>query len=196
MSVLPMEPGDPKSRDQIALYIQEIVTDHKMGPDGVLIEVDKIFFGKKGAQNYQQIYEVPRLKKENPQLWEYYKKTYEGWKADRTLTRDGLSLQAWPGISGGQIKACNDLGLFTVEDIASATDSIRQKLGIGANDLILKAKAFVANIDGAKQAASIAQLQATVEAQAATIKEQRETMDALAAQVGKSVRKPREKEAA
>jgi uncharacterized coiled-coil protein SlyX len=186
----------PQDRDEIALFPREILTDHKMGPDGVLIEVDKIVFGKKGASNYEQIYEVPRLKRENPQLWKFIQKTYEGWKADRTLRRDGMALDAWPAITKGQIKACNDMGLFTVEDIATATDSIRQKLGIGANDLMMKAKAFIANIDSAKQAAAIAQLQATVEAQARTIEEQRETMDMLASQAGKSVRKPREREAA
>ncbi len=187
----------PEDRDKIALYVQEIITDHKVGPDGVLVEADKIFFGKRGASNYQQIYEVARLKKENPQLWEYVRLLYERWKADRTITRDGLALEAWPAISKGQIKACNDIGMFTVEDIATATDSIRQKLGIGANDLILKAKAFVSNIEGTKQAATIAQLQATVEAQAKALEEARQTMDALAAQVGKSVRKrAAEKEAA
>lgn len=182
----------PEDRDQIALYPREILTDHKMGPEGVLIEVDKIIFGKRGASNYEQIYEVPRLKKENPQLWQFIQKTYEGWKADRTIKREGMALEAWH-CTKGQIKACNDLGLFTVEDIAKATDSIRQKLGLGANDLIMKAKAFVENIDGAKQAALIAQLQATVEAQARTLEEQRATMDMLAAQAGKSVRKPRER---
>jgi hypothetical protein len=187
----------PEDRDKIALYVQEIITDHKMGKDGVLVAADKIFFGKRGASNYQQIYEVDRLKKENPQLWEYVRPLYERWKADRTITREGLSLEAWPAITKGQIKACNDLGLFTVEDIGTATDSIRQKLGIGANDLISKARAFVANLDGAKQAAEIAQMKATIESQARLLEEQRETMTALAAAAGKSVRKPRiDKEAA
>lgn len=186
----------PEDRDKISLYPREILTDHKMGPDGVLIEVDKIIFGKQGASNYEQTYEVPRLKKENPALWEFIKKTYEGWKADRTIKREGMSLDAWPAITKGQIKACNDLGLFTVEDIATATDTIRQKLGMGANDLMNKAKSFVANIDGAKQAALIAHLQETVEAQARMLEEQRETMDALALAAGKQVRKPREREAA
>ncbi len=186
--MLPLRPADADAKSDIALYVQEILPDHKMGKDGVLVEVDKIFFGKRGASNYQQIYDVPRLQKENPQLWEYVRPLYERWKRDRTIVREGLALTAWPGITGGQVKACNDLGLFTVEDIASATDSIRQKLGIGASDLMAKAKAFVANLDGAKQAAEIAQLRATVESQAQLLEEQRATMDMLAAQAGKTVR--------
>lgn len=181
----------PEDRDKIALYVQEIVPDHKLGPAGTLIEVDKIFFGKRGAANYQQIYEVPRLQKENPQLWEYVRPLYERWKLDRTITRDGLSLDAWPAITKGQIKACNDLGLFTVEDIATATDSIRQKLGIGANDLIAKSKAFLANKEGAAQAAVIAGLQKTVEEQAQALQEARETMDKFAAQLGKKPARPK-----
>lgn len=186
--MLPLLPMGPDAKPDIALYVQEIVPDHKMGKDGVLVEVDKIFFGKRGASNYQQIYDVPRLQKENPQLWEYVRPLYERWKKDRTIVREGLALTAWPGISGGQVKACNDLGMFTVEDIATATDSIRQKLGIGASDLMAKAKAFVANIEGTKQAAKIAEMEATIEKQAQLLEEQRETMDMLAAQAGKAVR--------
>lgn len=182
----------PNDRDHIALWVQEIVPDHRIGPDGVLIEDDKVSFGKKGAANYQMVYSVARLPKENPPVWEWFRPLYERWKADRKIVREGLPLDAWAACTSGQIKACNDLGLFTVEDIATATDSIRQKLGIGASDLITKAKAFIANKDAAAQAATIADLQRTVESQAQALREARETMDRLAAQVGKVPRKQKE----
>lgn len=187
----------PEDRDKLALYVQEIVPDHKVGPDGTLVEDDRIFFGKRGASNYQQIYTVARLPKENPALWEAVKPLYERWKKDRTIVRDGLALDAWGMITKGQVKACNDLGMFTVEDIATATDSIRQKLGIGASDMMAKAKAWLANKEGATAAATIARLEATIDAQAKMLEEMRATNDALAAQAGRSVRKPRaEREAA
>lgn len=188
--------GKPEDREKIALWVQEIVPDHKVGPDGVLIEDDKVYFGKKGASNYQQIYSVRRLEKENPQVWEWFRPLYERWKADRKIVRDGLALDAWGMASAGQVKACNDLGLFTVEDIATATDSIRQKLGIGASELIAKAKAFMANRDGAKQAATIARLEALVEQQAKDLEEARKTMDALARKVGKKPQPPKMEEKA
>lgn len=185
----------PNDRDHIALWVQKIVPDHRVGPDGVLIEDDKVEFGKKGAANYQMVYSISRLQKENPPVWEWFKPLYERWKADRKIVREGMPLDAWGMASGGQVKACNDMGLFTVEDIATATDSIRQKLGIGASDLMQKAKAFLANKDGAAQAALIAQLQKTVESQAQALDEARQTMDRLAAQAGKVPRTPKAKAA-
>lgn len=181
----------PEDRDKIALYVQEIVPDHKAGPDGTLVEVDMIYFGKRGAANYQQIYDVARLKKDNPDLWEYVRPLYERWKSDRKIVRDGLSLDAWPAITKGQIKACNDLGIFTVQDLAISTDSIRQKLGIGASEIIAKAKAFLSNEAGAKQASKIAELEKIVASQSAALEEQRATIDALAAKQGKSPGRPR-----
>ncbi len=115
-------------------------------------------------------------------LWGAVQPLYERWKKDRTIVRDGLMLDAWGMFTKGQIKACNDLGMFTVEDIATATDSIRQKLGIGASDMMAKAKAVMANKEGAAQAAIIARLEATVEAQSKMLEEMRETNDALAAE--------------
>lgn len=186
----------PEDRDKLALYVQEIVPDHKVGPDGVLIEDDKIFFGKKGASNYQQIYTVSRLPKENALLWDAVRPLYERWKLDRKIVREGMMLDAWGMATKGQVKACNDLGMFTVEDVATATDSIRQKLGIGASELMAKCKAWTANKEGAAQAATIARLEATIESQAQALEEARQTMDALAAQAGKTVRKRPNMEAA
>lgn len=186
--------AQPDDRAKIALWVQEIVPDHKTGPDGVLIEDDKVFFGKKGAANYQMVYSVARLKKENPPVWEWFRPLYERWKADRKIVREGMPLEAWH-CTKGEVKACNDLGLFTVEDIATATDSIRQKLGIGASELIQKAKAFMANKEGVVQATLIAELRQTIEHQAQALKEARETMDKLAAQAGKVPRAPKAKAA-
>src|SRR5690242_6488124 len=99
----------PEDREQIALYVQEIETDHKPGPDGNLIAVDKITFGKKGTANYQQIYEVGRLKKDNPMLWEHFRPIYEKWKESNQITTEGMPLEAWPAITKGQLKACKNI---------------------------------------------------------------------------------------
>lgn len=185
----------PEDRESIALYVREIETDHKEGPDGTLIAFDRIVFGKKGTSNYEQSYSVDRLKKDNPALWEFTRPLYERWKENQTIVRDGLDLKAWPGVTKGQIKACEGLGLYTVEDVATATSSIRQSLGIGANELVDKAKAFVASKDATAMAAELAQLKSLVRSQADDLKTAQKTIDGLMAEKGKKPTPPR-KEAA
>lgn len=180
----------PEDRDQIALYIQEIEFDHKPGPDGNLVAYTKITFGKKGTANYQQIYEKKRLQKDNPMLWEHFRPAIEKWEKDRTLVREGFPLESWPAITKGQIKACKDLGMFTVEDIATATSSIHQRLGMGASDLIQKAKAWYADKDHSAQANKIAQLEAAVEHLKQQLEESTATNKALAAQAGVKAGRP------
>lgn len=185
----------PEQREEISLYVREIETDHKPGPDGNLIAFDRIVFGKKGTNLYEQIYPVERLKKENPPLWAYVAPLYERWKVEQTIVRDGLSLKAWPPITKGQIKACEGLGLFTVEDIATASSSIREKLGMGSNELVDKAKAWVSNKDASATANRIAAMEAQIKAQSDDLKTAQATIDALMAAKGQRPTPPR-KEAA
>lgn len=182
-------------RKEWSLYVREIETDHKEGPDGNLVAFDRIVFGKKGTNAYEQIYPVDRLKKDNPELWEFVRPLYERWKENQTIVREGLDLKAWPAITKGQIKACEGLGLFTVEDVATATSSIREKLGMGANELVDKAKAFVASKDATATANRLAVLEALLATQADDLKTARETIDNLMAEKGKRPVPPR-KEAA
>jgi hypothetical protein len=183
----------PDDRNHLAVYIQKIKTEHKTGPDGNLVPVDKIYFGKKGSAGFQNIVEVNRLKKDNPFLWEKAEPIYEKWKKDHTLAREGMPLEAWPAISEGQIEMCKGMGLHVVEDLATATDTIRQKLGPGSNDLIAKAKAFNANKDASAAANRIATLESQVAQLVKDNEEARSTIDTLMAEKGKTAVKPMRK---
>jgi len=180
----------PQDRETIALYPRDILRDHKPGPDGNLIEVHRIVFGKKGTTNYEQGWEVPRLKKEDPTLWEAVRPVYERWLASNTITREGFPLESWPAITKGKLKACRDLGLVVVEDLASATDSTREKLGMGALELIQKARSFISSQGVSATANRIADLEKVVADQADALKEARETIDALMAAQGKQPGRP------
>ncbi len=185
----------PEDRSQVALYIQKIKTEHKPGPDGNLIAVDRVYLGKKGTALFQNVVEVNRLKKDNPFLWEnLVGPAYERWQKDKTITREGLALEAWPAITEGQIEACKAMGLHTVEDIATASDTIRQKLGMGASKLIDLAKAFNANKDATKTASKIATLEERLAQMEKDLGEARETNDRLAAAQGKAAKKPAKKQ--
>lgn len=194
---LPVDMMQEKDRDELALYIQDIELDHRLGRDGNLMEDVRVYFGKKGTANYQQIYWASRLERENPLLHERYGAAIEKWKKDQVLPIEGTPLESWPAITKGQIKACKGIGLRTIEDIATSSDSIREKIGLGAADLINKAKAFLANKEGSAQANRISVLEEQVKTLMAELETARETNDALAAKAGKRVQKPRmEQEAA
>lgn len=181
----------PEDRDSIAVYPREILRDHKPGPDGNLIEVHKIVLGRKLSTNYEQIWEVNRLKKEDPFLWRHIEPVYERWLKDNTLTRDGFPLESWPAITKGQLKECHRLGIQVVEDLATATDALREKLGMGATELIKQAKAFMASKDQSAAANKMAHLEQTVADLAAQLKESQATIDALMAEKGKRPTKPK-----
>ena len=175
----------PEDRQQIALYILEIETDHKPGPDGTLIAVDRITFGKRGAPNYQQIFEVNRLKKDDPTLWEHVRPVYEKWQRENVIATDGHPLEAWPVITKGQIKVCKSLGLRSVEDVAGATDSVREKFGMGFLDLRNQAKLFLASKADSATANRIADLEMKLAAVIKDNEDARATIDALMAEKGK-----------
>ncbi len=178
----------PSDRDEIALWIKDIAVDHRMGPDGVLMQDVRITFGKKGTTNYELHYWKSRLKKENEALWKKFGPDLDRWETDQTLPVHGMALEAWPGINKAQIKACKDLGLRSVEDIATASDSIRQKLGIGASELMAKAKAFTANKEGAAQAARIADLEKVAADLTEALKEAQATINELGGKQGNAKR--------
>lgn len=181
----------PEDREQIALWIQKFKTEHKPGPDGNLIALDRVYLGKKGIAGFQNVHEVNRLKKDNPFLWEkLVGPAYEQWKKDQTIPTSGLALEAWPAITEGQIDMCRTLGLRSVEDIATASDSIRQKLGMGANDLIAKAKAFHANKDASATANKIALQDGQIAQLQKDLEEATKTIAQLAAAQGKTAQKP------
>lgn len=180
----------PEDRDEIALYIQEIEIDHRPGRDGNIVEDIRIYFGKKGTANYQQIYWASRLPKESPMLWDKFGAAIDKWRETQKLPTEGTALEAWPAITKGQIKSCRNIGLRSIEDIATATDSIREKLGMGSADLIAKAKAWVSNKAGSATANEIAAMRKQMEAMAEDLKTSQETIDALMAEKGKRPVRP------
>lgn len=187
----------PEDREQIALWIKNIEIDHRPGPDGNMMEDIRVTFGKKGTTNYELHYWKSRLAKENPMLAEKFGPAIEKWEKDQKIPTDGLPLEAWPAITKGQIRVCRDLGLRSVQDIATATDSIREKIGMGAADLMKKAKAFLENEKSSATANKVADLEGKVETLVAELQAAQRTIDGLMAEKGKRPVKPKlDKEAA
>lgn len=181
----------PEDREHFAVFVLDIETDHKPDGQGNLVPFDRIILGKKGAPNYQQPWDVSRLMKDDPALWDYLRPTYEKWKATNTITTDGHPLEAWPMLTKGQLKAAKNLGLRSVEDFRDATDSIREKFGMGFAELQKGAKAFLANKADSEAAARVTTLEEQIKAMGEQLEEARQTIDGLMAAQGKVAQKPR-----
>lgn len=74
---------------------------------------------------------------------DYWKKSYQNWKNGQDAPVNGTSIKDWSAISPAQIKNLLAINILTIEDLACANDEGRRRIGMGANDLINKAKAYL-----------------------------------------------------
>ncbi len=171
----------PPARNQPDLYVHEIEVDHRVSRDGTLIEAHRITLGKKGVNigQFANHYWADRMERENTFLWEsLVRDVYERWKKTQAITTDGFPLESWH-LTKGMLKRCKDLGLHSVEDIASASSTVSDKLGMGGVDIVAKARAFVANKDQTALASKMTAMQAQIDQMAKDIAER----DAMIAQL-------------
>ena len=171
----------PPDRNRPDLYVHEIEVDHRVSRDGTLIEAHRITLGKKGVNigQFANHYWADRMERENTFLWEsLVRDVYERWKKTQAITTDGFPLESWH-LTKGMLKRCKDLGLHSVEDIASASSTVSDKLGMGGVDIVAKARAFVANKDQTALASKMTAMQAQIDQMAKDIAER----DAMIAQL-------------
>lgn len=173
----------PSDRNKPDLYVHEIEVDHRVARDGTLIEAHRITLGKKGVNigQFANHYWADRMERENTFLWEsLVRDVYERWKKTQAITTDGFPLESWH-LTKGMLKRCKDLGLHSVEDIASASSTVSDKLGMGGVDIVAKARAFVANKDQTALASKMTILEAQIAQMAKDIAERDATIARLAA---------------
>lgn len=171
----------PSDRNKPDLYVHEIEVDHRVARDGTLIEAHRITLGKKGVNigQFANHYWADRMERENTFLWEsLVRDVYERWKKTQAITTDGFPLESWH-LTKGMLKRCKDLGLHSVEDIASASSTVSDKLGMGGVDIVAKARAFVANKDQTALASKMTAMQAQIDQMSKDIAER----DAMIAQL-------------
>lgn len=70
-----------------------------------------------------------------PQHWEAYQRGEE-FKAD------GFPLEQWTEIDEGMVRELNHKRIYTVDQLADVTDQNMANIGLGARELVAKAKAF------------------------------------------------------
>lgn len=116
---------------------QAYVRFHKRNEKGVAKDFVEIMFpgDSRTVVNRQ-------VKEEDKMRWPEQWRAYEAGEAFKV---DGFPLEQWPEISSdeGLIRDMNHKRIFTVEQLASVSDQNIGNLGLGARELVSKAKAFV-----------------------------------------------------
>lgn len=88
---------------------------------------------------------------------------YEAWKNGLDAPVNGTDLKNWPGVTPAQLRACQTISVYAVEDLAEANADIIRKLGMGGVALVEKAKAFLSSADVNKASEQIAALMVRME---------------------------------
>lgn len=78
-----------------------------------------------------------------PEWYERYVLSYERWKKGEEMPLNGTPIKGWPVISPAQQQNLIGINVLTVEDLAAANDEGRRRMGMGAQDLCDKAKAWL-----------------------------------------------------
>ncbi len=74
---------------------------------------------------------------------EYHKQCYKNWIEGQEPPLDGTSVKEWNALSPAQCANLISAGCKTIEDLAQANDEALRRIGMGANDLKNKAKAWL-----------------------------------------------------
>jgi hypothetical protein len=90
--------------------------------------------------------------------WMFVERHYDAWKAGQEAPEHGTPLAAWPGITAEQAEVMRTAGLRSVEDIASATDSVINRINLpGVRDVQASAKLFLGSLDTQRTADALAE---------------------------------------
>lgn len=81
-----------------------------------------------------------------PREWvRAYKDAYKDWQAGNEPVVDGTDVRNWPVLSPSQLKACLELRLRTVEDVAAMNEESVHRLGMGGRSLKTKAQDWLSS---------------------------------------------------
>lgn len=76
--------------------------------------------------------------------YERYEEAYRRWKKGEEMPLSGTPIKGWPVLSPAQQKNLTSMNILTVEDLAAVNDEGKRRIGMGAQDLCDKAKAWLA----------------------------------------------------
>lgn len=137
--------GDVEMR-QIGIVPLEFWTDHvRVDGSDELKAVDWARWARVGSNGATTEDKVERVQKHNPVIWQALQRPYEAWKKGQDAPIDGTPLEAWPGVTRGQVSHFKLLNIRTVEELAQSNDATMDRIGLGSRKLVQQARDFVAN---------------------------------------------------
>jgi len=70
-------------------------------------------------------------------------KKHEAWRKGIAIPEFGTSVRAWGFLSPAQTENVINAGILTVEELADANENAMSRIGMGARELVKKAKAWL-----------------------------------------------------
>ncbi|WP_028747987.1 hypothetical protein [Rhizobium mesoamericanum] len=108
-----------------------------------------IIAGDKHTEVYREATETDKERFHEP-----YERFKRGLSAREQIT--GTPLSQWPQMSSSQVKEYEALNIYTVEALAALSDTMKQKIGMGANETVAAAQAFLESAKNSSVASSLA----------------------------------------
>jgi cell division protein FtsB len=120
-----------------------------------------------------------------PREWyERYEAAYERWKKGEELPLNGTPIKGWAVLSPAQMTNLIAINILTVEDLAAANEEGRRRIGMGAQDLCDKAKAWLSQ---AKDKGPLTMENSTLKAENQALKTQNKTLEARVKELAERV---------
>ena len=74
-----------------------------------------------------------------------YAEEWASYKAGKEQRLSGIPVDLLPGLDKSRADSLKAIYIYTIEQLAELSDIAKQKVGMGANDLVNRAKAYIAN---------------------------------------------------
>jgi len=77
-----------------------------------------------------------------------YQQAYDHWKKTQQQPSDGTPLEMVPFLNVAQVQELKALNIASLEHLAGLSDSLKQRIGMGALEMVRKAQAYLAAAKG------------------------------------------------
>ena len=82
-----------------------------------------------------------------PEWLDHYMKSYQAWKDGQEMPLNGTPIRGWGVLSPAQQENLTRMHILTVEDLAAVNDEGLKRIGMGAQELKNKAKAWLSQLN-------------------------------------------------
>lgn len=169
MSIQLMQAGPPPRVEFEAKAVEdrnETIKQNKL----VLKDVNYVRIFRSGSKDYVEkiadewLDECDRMAREQPPQWPpdwatAFRRAYGQWKDGQTVTPMGFPIKHWPMVTRAQAENLALARVYSVEELAEASEEVLSNLGLGGRALKERAKAWLESSKG-NQSEQIAALRA------------------------------------